>query len=69
MVIRIDCRDLKDYTDEQIRAVITAYCCANEVEVDTANWDSLIFDIFTHYYCGSIKTLEEFDIYMSELLI
>lgn len=70
MVINIDLLKLKEYTDEQIRAIITTYCIYNDILVDTENWEELIFTIYEYYYCNStLKTLEEFDSYMSELLV
>ena len=63
-----DYRKLCYLTDEQVRAYITTYCIENNIAVDTHSWDYLIYDIYNHYYSGSLS-LDEFDMFMSGNLV
>jgi len=57
-----------DVTKEQARAAVTTYCILLGIEVDTADWDYLIRDLFFTYNSW-FDDVEEMDIYMSELLV
>lgn len=53
---------------EQARAAITTFCILSDYEVDTANWDILIWDIWKHHNYW-FNTIEEMDNYFAELLV
>lgn len=57
-------------TKEQFRALVTAYCITNDINVDTLSWDVLIRDLHDNYCCFSeLGSYEDFDNYMCELLV
>lgn len=58
----------EDITKEQARACITTYCIIFGVEVDTAEWDSLIDWAFDNYNSW-FDTCNEMDEFMCELIV
>lgn len=59
---------LQDVSKEQFRAALTTYCILFDIHVDTKRWDDLISDMY-EFYNSWICDAEEFDLYMSELLV
>lgn len=59
---------IQDITKEQARACVTTFCILFNIEVDTNEWDELIFDIYK-YYNNWFDTKEDLDMYMCELLV
>lgn len=58
----------QDITKEQARACVTTFCILFNIEVDTNEWDELIFDIYKHYN-NWFDTKEDLDLYMCKLLV
>ena len=59
----------EDLAMEQFRAIWTTYCIMLGLEPDTTEYDDKLFEIYNYYWCFSMKDYEEYDLFMSELLI
>ena len=59
---------LLDINEEQVRAVITAYCLLFSIKPNTDEWDTLINDVFK-FYNRWFDSKKELNIYMEKLLV
>lgn len=61
---------LADYTisEEQARATVTTYCILFEIQVDTKEWDDLMWWIYDNYNSW-FDTFDELDGFMCALLV
>lgn len=55
-------------TKEQARAAVTTYCCIFGIEVDTKQWDDLMWWIYDCYNSW-FNDFDEMDMFMCENLV
>ena len=55
-------------TRQQARAAVTTYCIIAKIEVDTAEWDKLIGQIYEYYNCW-FESIEGMDAYFAQDLV
>lgn len=55
-------------TRQQARAAVTTYCILAKIEVDTAEWDKLIGQIY-EYYNSWFESIEGMDAYFAQYLV
>ena len=58
----------QNVTKEQFRSAVITHCILFEIEVDTNRWDELIAFLYDSYNSW-FSNCDEFDLYMSELLV
>lgn len=56
-------------SEQQARAAVITYCLLFGIEVDTKEWDDLIRWIFDNYMSWDFRSIDDFDLYMSEVLV
>lgn len=59
---------VEDLTMEQFRAIWTTYCIMMNLTPDTAKYDNKLLEIYNDYWCFSVRSYEEYDLFMGELL-
>lgn len=56
-------------TEKQFRAVWTTYCMMFELNPDTAEYDNKLMEIYECYWHFHADSYDEYDLFMSELLV
>lgn len=59
---------MENLTIKQFRAIWTAYCIMMDLTPDTAKYDNKLLEIYNNYWCFSVESYEEYDLFMGELL-
>lgn len=62
------CAVFDNCTKEQARAAVTTYCCIFGIEVDTKQWDDLMWWIYDCYNSW-FNDFDEMDMFMCENLV
>lgn len=57
-----------DISKEQARAAVTTYCIMFDINVDTKEWDDLMWEIY-EFYNSWFTNFDEMDNFMAELLV